>query len=154
MSVFDELEFQYNEIDQYYAKLEFEAGSHGLINEEKQYQQRRRINDQAYFLYMFSRLEDHIRVETAALIQRKQDSSLSWKVRTPWDILPKEPDSDDLSFKKRLSLLTEKGFGDFNLVSNYYEERNSIAHGGSFIKPISMPTVIINLKKLYIVLKS
>jgi hypothetical protein len=53
-----------------------------------------------------------------------------------------------------LALLTEKGGRDFNLVSDYYKERNSIADGGSFINPISMPTVIIELKRLYSVLKT
>lgn len=153
MSVFDELETQYNEIDQWYSSLEFQASSRGWARKERHYHKRREINDQAYFLFMFSRLEDRIREESAKLIQMKQGSISSWKQRAAWDILPNKPD-DEFNFRNRLALLTKKGASDFNLVSEYYKERNSIAHGGNFTKSISMPTVVIALKRLYKVLKA
>jgi UDP-2,3-diacylglucosamine pyrophosphatase LpxH len=123
------------------------------VRKERHYQRRREINDQAYFLFMFSRLENRIREESAKLIQRKQGSISSWKQKAPWDVLPNQP-NDGLKFKNRLALLTKKGASNFNIVSDYYKERNSIAHGGNFKRPISMPTVIIDLKKLYKALKA
>jgi len=148
MSILEELEKQYHEIDQYYSGLEFDASSRRWTKKEQQYKRQRDINDQAYFLFMFSRLEDRIRQESAKLIRRKKSSISSWRQRAPWDLLPNQP-GDNLHFKSRLALLCDKGGADFKLVSDYYKERNSIAHGGSFVTPISMPTVIIEMKRLY-----
>lgn len=153
MSIFDELEAQYDEIDNQYSSKEFEARTNGWNNKEQQYQRKRELNDQAYFLFMFSRLEDRIRTQSAALITKKQTSIQSWRQRAAWDILP-STSREDYPFKKRLALLTEKGATDYTLVSDYYKERNAIAHGGSFTRPISMPTVISELKRLYRILKA
>lgn len=153
MNIFDQLEAQYNEIDKQYSLIEFKAVCRNWIKKEQKYQRKREINDQAYFVFMFSRLEDRIREESSNLITRKKSTISSWKQKAPWEILPNQPYAE-LHFKKRLALLTEKGATDFNLVSYYYKERNSIAHGGSFTSPISMPTVIADLKRLYRVLKA
>lgn len=152
MNIFDELASQYDEIDKDYARIEFEAESKGWNKKEAKYRRKRELNDQAYFLFMFSRLEDRIRQQSAMLITKKQTSITSWKQRAAWDILPKNA-IDEMPFKKRLALLTSKGGNDYNLIIEYYKERNSIAHGGSFISQISMPTVIAELKRLYDVVK-
>jgi hypothetical protein len=148
MNIFDELETQYNDIDNEYSTIEFESRSKQWMKKEAKYRRKRELNDQAYFLFMFSRLEERIRNESSALITRKKNSITIWKQRAAWDILPNSPRAE-LPFKKRLALLTEQGGNDFNLVVEYYKERNSIVHGGSFISPITMPTVISEFKRLY-----
>lgn len=148
MSIFDELEAQYNEIDNKYSSIEFDAIRKGWSKKEARYKRKRELNDQAYFLFMFSRLEDRIRQQSSALITKKQTSLSTWKQRAAWDILPNGA-SDEMPFKKRLALLSEKGLRDYNLILDYYKERNSIAHGGNFISTISMPTVIAEFKRLY-----
>lgn len=153
MSIFDELEAQYNEIDNEYSSIEFEAISKGWSKKEERYKRKRELNDQAYFLFMFSRLEDRIRQQSAALITKKQISLTTWKQRAAWDILPSGA-SDEMPFKKRLALLTEKGKSDYNQIVVYYKERNSIAHGGNFISVISMPTVIAEFKRLYLAIRA
>lgn len=153
MTVFDELKSQYDEIDQYYAIKEFQAAARGWTRKEANYKRRREINDQAYFLFMFTRLEDRIRQQSSMLIQRKKDSISSWKTRAPWDLLPNQPDAD-MSFKKRLALLCETGGSNYNKIVAYYKERNSIAHGGSFVDPISVPTVVNEMRQLYRILKA
>lgn len=153
MSIFDELETQYNDIDNEYALVEFEAISKGWSQKEAKYKRKRELNDQAYFLFMFSRLEDRIRHESASLISKKQSSIASWKQRASWDILPSGA-SDEMPFKKRLALLVEKGGADYNLLVVYYKERNSIAHGGNFISTINMPTVISEMKRLHRAVKA
>lgn len=153
MGVFDELVEQYNDIDNKYSFIEFEAMSKGWENKESKYQRKRALNDQAYFLFMFTRLEDRIRQESSALITKKQNSIHSWKQRASWDILPSSA-RDGIPFKKRLALLIEKGSQDYNLTLNYYRERNSIAHGGSFISSINMPLVISELQRLYRIAKA
>lgn len=154
MSVFDELEALFKEIDNLYSNNEFEARTKGWSKKEQQYQRKRELNDQAYFLFMFSRLEDRIRTQSAKLIIKKQTSIQTWRQRAAWDILPSSSNDNYPPFRKRLALLTQKGASDYTLVSDYYKERNSIAHGGSFTRPISMPTVITQLKRLYRVLKA
>ena len=72
MSIFDELEAQYDEIDNQYTSIEFEARTKSWNNKEQKYQRKREINDQAYFLFMFSRLEDRIRTQSAALIKKNK----------------------------------------------------------------------------------
>jgi len=153
MNIFDELEAQYNEIDGRYSSGEFDCGQRGWHRKKQEYRRKRKINDQAYFVFMFSRLEYRIREESAKLIRKKKGSISSWKQRAAWEILPGRPDAE-LHFRKRLALLTEKGGRDFNLVSGYYRERNSVAHGGSFINPVIMPNVITELKRLYRILKA
>ena len=153
MSIFDELEAQYNDIDNEYSSIEFDAISKGWNKKEGKYKRKRELNDQAYFLFMFSRLEDRIRHESASLITKKQSSISSWKQRASWDILPGGA-KDEMPFKRRLALLVKKGGRDYNLVVDYYKERNSIAHGGSFISTISMPNVISEMKRLHRVVKA
>ena len=148
MSIFAELETQYNEIDNAYASKEFEAISTGWNNKEAKYRKKRELNDQAYFLCMFSRLEEPVREHSTKLIQKQQRDIKAWRKRAAWDILPASP-QDDFPFKKRLALLTEKGANDLSLIVRYYKERNSIAHGSLFTTPISMPTVILELKRLF-----
>jgi len=153
MRVFDELQSQYDDIDNEYSTIEFDARAKGWSQKESQYRRKRELNDQAYFLFMFSRLEDRIRTESAVLITKKKNSIHSWKQRAAWDILPSSARAD-FPFKKRLALLTEQGGGSFNLMVEFYKERNSIAHGGTFTRAISMPTVISEFKRLYKILKS
>ncbi len=119
MNVFDELESLYNEIDQNYSSVEFEARAKGWHVKEAKYTRKRNLNDQAYFLFMFSRLEDHIRTESANLICGKKTKINSWKQRAAWDILPSSAGNSQLPFKKRLALLVEKGSSDFNLIVDY-----------------------------------
>jgi len=153
MSLFDELAKQYYEIDRQYLKREMIARSRGLSRCERHYQSRRRANDHAYFLLMFTRLEGYIRHESAELIRKMKDSVLPFREKAAWGILPHEPD-DRIWFMNRVALLTPKGEKDYNTVVTYYKERNSIAHGGDFISPIHMPDVIAELERLHMVLKA
>lgn len=146
MSIFAELEKQYYEIDLEYSQNEFKAAARGWHKKEGEFKRKREIDDQAYFVFMFSRLEDKIKRESVKLISKKKSDLSSWKQRAPWDIIPPP---ENIYFKSCLALLTKKGDADFNIVAKYYDERNSIAHGGGFIRPVSMPTVINDFKRLY-----
>ena len=74
MSIFDELEIQYNDIDNEYSTIEFKTRSKQWTKKEAKYNRKRELNDQAYFLFMFSRLEDRIRNESSLLITKKFNS--------------------------------------------------------------------------------
>lgn len=148
MNVFTQLEKQYLSIDSMYASKEFLARSRGWHRKEAEFQKKRETNDQAYFLFMFTRLEDRIKDLSNTLIINKKNSIGSWRQRAAWDTLPTGSNSR-INFKSRLALLTDRNGGDFTLVTMYYVERNSIAHGGNFTSPISMPNAIADFKRLY-----
>lgn len=86
MSIFDDLEVQYQKINDEYERIEFEARTKSWHNKEVEYQQKRKLNDQAYFLFMFSRLEKHIRTQSNALIAKKCSSIQQWRQRASWEI--------------------------------------------------------------------
>jgi hypothetical protein len=148
MSIFSDLEKQYFELDNFYASSEFEARRRGYSNKERALQQKRELNTHAYFLFAFTRFEDHIREETSKLISEKQSSLISWKNRAAWDILPHQKNSDKLTLMNRVALLTDKSRNDYAKVKGYYDERNTIGHGGNFTIPINMTNVFQDFKDL------
>lgn len=146
MNVFGSLEKTYSEIDQQFAEMEFEAGSRGWSRKEALYASFRAQNDQAYFLYFFTRLEDHITNEATRVIDRGR-TLRTWRRRSPWRELKTLNNDRHLAFMSKVALLAEPGGSDFNLIRAYYSDRNAIAHGGS--ATISMPNVISDVKSLY-----
>ena len=154
MSVFKELGQMYGEINSYYARREFEAKTRGWARRERAWARKRELNDHAYFLFMFTRLEDRIREQSSKLIVGKQESLTRWKQRSAWDILPKEKDSDRLSFENRLALLVKKGSKDYNRIIEYYDLRNTLGHGGSFSSPVSIPDVVDDFDHLRLALST
>lgn len=77
MNIIEELEKIYNEIDLDYSNKEFEARSKGYNRKEESYQNIRSINDHAYFLLAFTRLEDRIKTIARDLIRGKVSSLTS-----------------------------------------------------------------------------
>lgn len=154
MSIFIQLGSLYSDIDNQLAILEYNARINRFTRKEREIQTKRRENDQAYFLYMFTRLEDRVRELTDNLITNKSNTLTNWHYKRVWEILKKRAREDKLHFLDRVALLTPIGQRDFNLIQNYYHQRNTIAHGQSFTITIDIMTVIENLKRLYIDLKA
>jgi hypothetical protein len=146
MSLFSDLEKQYFELDNFYASREFEARSKGYTNKERAIKLKRDLNTHAYFLFAFTRFEDHIRDETSKLILEKQSNLKNWKNRAAWDILPSQKNSGRLALMNRVALLTDKSKNDYIKVNQYYHERNTIGHGGNFTIPINMTNVFQDFK--------
>jgi hypothetical protein len=149
MTIFDELGNIYNEIDNTYSSQEIQARSRGFNKKEAEYARVRQLNDQAYFLFMFTRLEDRVRNLSDQLIDNKLAALTDWKAKRSWEIIQKQKKNDTLHFMNRVSLLTQKGGTDYNLIKQYYDQRNNIGHGGTFTITISIPTVISDLKRVY-----
>lgn len=153
MNIFDELSSLYQEIDDYFSSKEFEARSKAHHRKELKWRRKRELNDHAYFLFIFTRLEDRIREESSKLIDNRQRNLSNWKQRRAWEILPKNKESSKIHFKQRVALLTEKGQSNYNRISEYYFLRNQIGHGGNFTTPVSIPNVVLDMKNLYAILK-
>jgi len=149
MTIFKELEELYSEIDNKYAQDEFDARANGLTQNEESLSRKRELNDHAYYLFMFTRLEDYIRDQSSALITENQSNLSDWKQRRAWDILPKEKISDKIYFLNRVALLIDKGSHHYQKLKEYYDLRNTLGHGGNFSSPISIPTVVTDFEELY-----
>lgn len=154
MSIFIQLGSLYSDIDNQLAILEYDARTKRHTRKEREIQTKRRENDQAYFLYMFTRLEDRIRELTDILTTNKSNTLTNWHYKRVWEILNRRATEDRLHFLDRVALLTPIGQRDYNLIQNYYRQRNSIAHGQSFTITIDIMTVIDDLKRLYNDLKA
>lgn len=152
MSVIKQLENQFFEIDNDYSSKEFRAHVKGYSKKEAYWRRKRELNTHAYFLFVFTRLEDHIKTHSSALIQRKRSNIGHWKTRSIWEIT----DSNGLHFKRRVRLLTETGQVDYIRISDYYEARNTIAHGGTIpgiTIAINMIDVFNDMKRFFAQLK-
>jgi hypothetical protein len=152
MRIIRELENQYFEIENQYSAKEFEAHVNGSFLKESFWRRKRELNTHAYFLFVFTRLEDHIKTQTISLIADKRANISPWKTRAIWD----NTDDQKLHFKKRVGLLTEKGHTEFNKIIDYYDLRNTIAHGGTIsaiTTTINMIDVFDDMKRYYKELK-
>ena len=149
MNIFDQLAEIYFEIDGQYKSIETDARALRHFKKETKYQKKRELNDQAYFLFMFTRLEDRIKKLSIKLIEDKYNNLKNWNYRRTWEILYQRR-KKGIYFLDRVALLTKFGQADYLLIKDYYEQRNNIGHGGqSFTIPISIPTVVVNMKRLY-----
>ena len=153
VNIFKELRQQYTETDDFFGAEEFNARVRGYNRKEESWRRKRFLNDHAYFLFLFTRIEGHIRNVSSKLIIDKQETLTNWSVKRAWEIFPKEKDSQRLTFMERVALITFKGRRDFNLVKRYYDLRNTIAHGGSFSTPVNIPSVISDMERLHKILK-
>jgi hypothetical protein len=143
--IFDELALMYFEIDNDFSVKEANARAKGYRRIEANYKRKRELNDQSYFLFMFTRLEDRIKKLSTKLIEKKYKRLTNWKYRRTWEILY-ERRKKGIYFLDRVALLTQT---DFALIKAYYEQRNNIGHGGSFTIPINIVTVVTDMQRLY-----
>jgi hypothetical protein len=151
MQIVSELEKQYFEIENQYLRNEFLATSTGNHKQGNYWLKKREINAHAYFLFLFTRLEDRIVNQSNKLIKKKKGKIKHWKTRACWDII----DPKKLNFESRIALLTEKGNKDYNLIIEFYKKRNTIAHGGNIPNitvTIYMNNIFKEIDRLYRIL--
>lgn len=141
MPIFREIADLYFEVEGMLAELEREAQSAGDQALEQICAKKRELNDHAYFLFLFTRLEDHVRDQSSILIGRRKIEDVDWRIKSAWKILP-EKKEDRIQFRDRLALLIDNTSRSYSSILNYYNRRNIVAHGGSFTISISVPTVI------------
>lgn len=129
MRYFEELVTSYNAIDKQLAGLESEAARRSFHRKKASYQKRRELNDQAYFLLMFAQFEYLVNDAATRLITRKKALS-SWERKRAWYILLQRGEKiNNIPFLKRVALLLDKGDRRFALITQYYRDRNLMAHG-------------------------
>jgi len=73
-------------------------------------------NDQAYFMLVFGRFEEHVNAECKTLIAAKQ-AAPNLLDRRCWDTL----DIDKLEFMRKIALLTMKGHREYNRAYDIFQ---------------------------------
>ncbi len=142
--IFDELEVLYNEIDTYYSIKEFDARSAGRDAEEFEAMINRSHNDHAYYLYIFTRFERRIQVLFDNLIETKLLSAIDAKETFAWGLVKKKR----LSLMEKVSFFTPTGQTDYNLIRDFKDQRDTIAHG-RYSASINIRATLIDMKRLY-----
>ena len=101
-----------------------------------------RINDQAYFVLAWGQLEADIEEACRDAIRNGQ-SHEDWRHRRAWSLYnPEDRRLSGLSFENRLTLVLEKGSGDWKRTMELYSVRNQIAHGALLSARIDMQRAI------------
>ena len=102
----------------------------------------RSINDQAYFVLAWGQLEADIEGACREAIRNGQ-SHEDWRYRRAWSLYnPDDRRLSGLSFENRLTLVLEKGTGDWKRTMELYNVRNQIAHGALLSARIDMARVM------------
>ena len=97
----------------------------------------RRINEQAYFVLAWGQLEADIDEACKGVIGEGRRNA-------DWRIGARRACSENLrmSFRNRLTLVSEEGSDDRNLIMELYKVRNRIAHGTFLSEGIDVSGII------------
>jgi len=140
MSVFLEIADQYAVADAAFADVEqqaFKADDDAAFDRAIKARQR---NDQAYFLYLFSRYEAEVNSATRTLLATRMDPALEWLERRIWQTWSRVP-VRDIALLAKVEVLTDKGRVDYATAKQYYDGRNRIAHGEDWETQFFVPDV-------------
>ena len=146
MNIFEELEISYSEIFSIYAKFIDDAKETGDMVLILDYTRKKEHYENAFFLFIFTRLEDSIRNIADNLLNEKALTLKDWHEKRTWEILNDR--KDRIAFMDKVALLIEKNGKDYRLIEKYFKQRNNIAHGGTFTIPIQVHDVIADMKML------
>jgi hypothetical protein len=109
--------------------------------------QARQHNDQAYFLYLFTRFEAEVSAAFETLLAAGLTATTAWPERRLWQAWARGS-SRDIGFLSKVEVLTDKGRQDYATVRRYYEGRNTIAHGQVWDEQFSVPAVAQDMTDL------
>lgn len=131
MSIIVGLREQHAIADAAFAALEQDAFSRDDDTAFDIATEQRRLNDQAYFLYLFTRFESEVNDAVDALLQVRRDSRLPWPERRVWDAWARNG-TKDIAFLSKVEVLIDKSTPLYTLVKELYKRRNAIGHGGTW----------------------
>ncbi len=117
---FSELKDLYSELNEFLATQHGEAVRSEDLKTAETCTQKNIHNDQAYFLYLFTRLEGRINEKI-----QKEKSELN-----------------EAYFMDKVQWIFSQNQQAQQRIQKYYEEPNSIGHGADFNQVISMRTVV------------
>lgn len=107
----------------------------------------RRRNDQAYFLYLFTRFEAAVNEALLVVRDSRTDPAIPWPERRIWETLRRR-EVKNVSFLTRVEILIDKSGSDYANVKSYYDGRNNVAHGGVWDEQFVIPAIAAEMEAL------
>jgi hypothetical protein len=147
MSVFLQIASDYAAADAAFSAAEqraFRDDDDTAFDEAGQARQR---NDQAYFLYLFTRFEAAVNAATDVVLSGRMALTTSWSERRIWQAWSRVA-VRDIGFLSKVEVLTDKGRSDYATIKGFYDGRNTIAHGGVWEAQFFVPNVAQNMTDL------
>ena len=116
-------------IDSFLGDLRDSCEAAGRADERDRVAREQALNDQAWFVLAWGQLETDIDDACRDAIRHGQ-SHEDWRNRRAWSLYnPGDRRLSGLSFENRLTLVLEKGSGEWRRTMQLYNVRNQIAHG-------------------------
>ncbi len=143
MSIFTDIAEQWQITDDEFAALESAAveanDDHGFDSASEQ----RKRNDQAYFLFIFTRFEDAVNQAVKTIISNRTPSEAPWTDRRIWEAWSKLVFKDDKStnFLSKAEVIADKSGHHYQRIREYYKGRNNIGHGGQYSEQFFIPDI-------------
>jgi hypothetical protein len=147
VSVFLEIADYYAVADAAFAAVEQKAFQNDEDLAFDQARIARQHNDQAYFLYLFSRFEAAVNTASQTLLAQQRASTVAWPERRIWQAWARVQ-VREIAFLSKVEVLTDKGGQDYATIKDYYEGRNTIAHGGVWEAQFFIPNVALTMNDL------
>ncbi|MFZ0507289.1 MAG: hypothetical protein WAM29_04140 [Methylocella sp.] len=139
MGIFVEIADQWQIAENAFSALEQVAFA---ANDDASYDaadEQRKRNDQAYFLYLFTRFEGAVNHAVTIIIGNRV-SGAAWSDRRIWEAWSRQGISN-VHFMSKVEVLTEKSLRHYAIVKEYYDGRNSVAHGGIWSEQFLIPEI-------------
>jgi hypothetical protein len=146
MSIFDDVADQWQIADDALSVLEQAAFA---ANDDQMFDiamEQRSKNDQAYFLYLFTRFEDAVN-KAALVVIGNRTSATSWADRRIW-VAWSARGVETVPFLSKVEVLIDKSLRDYGLIKGYYDGRNDIAHGGIWSEQFVIPVIARTLESI------
>ena len=132
----------YERIDRFLGNLRDSRAAAGEDDERDRVARERELNDQAWFVLAWGQLETDIDDACRDAIRHAQ-SHEDWRYRRAWSLYnPDDRRLSGLSFENRLTLVLEKGSGEWKRAMQFYNVRNKIAHGNLLSERIDVSSEI------------
>ena len=148
MSELDAIGSAYERVDLHLRSLHDTEDGSGDEPDGGSAERERSINDQAYFVLAWGQLEADIEGACREAIRNGQ-SHEDWRSRRAWSLYnPDDRRLSGLSFENRLTLVLERGTGDWKRTMELYNVRNQIAHGALLSARIDMARVMEDFSRI------
>lgn len=111
--------------------------------------EQRKRNDQAYFLFMFTRFEQAV-TDAAREVVKNRTSGSAWQDARVWEAWKAIVLRDErhAHFMSKFEVLKDKSSHTYELIKGYYAGRNNIGHGGIYAEQFFIPEVAIFMDRV------
>jgi hypothetical protein len=146
MAIFVEIADQWKIADDAFSAIEQHAFS---ANDDARFDaasEQRKRNDQAYFLYLFTRFEEEVNKALSVIVDNRV-RGITWADRRIWEAWSRGR-PQDIFFMSRVEVLVDKSLNEYATIKSYYGGRNSVAHGDTWGEQFFIPDIARNMRRI------